>query len=211
MSGLVIGLTGGIAAGKSLAAETFASLGAPVLDADRVAREAVAPGSEALQQIATVFGGEYLRADGGLDRRRMRERVFADPDARRRLEAITHPLIRDRLAAWKDAQTAPYCVLAVPILIEMGLAGMVHRVLVVDTPPELQLRRLLDRDGIDETLARQMLAAQLPGPERLAHAHDVVRNDGSPDTLRAAIAQLHAFYMELAHTGRRNAPGRHLP
>lgn len=198
MSALTIGLTGGIASGKTLAADAFLSLGVPLLEGDTVAREVVQPGTPALAQIEAAFGPDYLLPDGTLDRARLRQRVFADPDALRRLEQITHPAIRRRLEQWRDMQTAPYCILSVPILIESGMDALVDRVLVVDVAPETQLRRLLARDGIGETLARQMLAAQASREQRLRHADDVIDNSGSPGQLHAAVAQLHLKYLELA-------------
>ena len=208
---LTVGLTGGIASGKSLAADAFAALGAPVLNADAVAREVVAPGSAGLRQIRERFGAGFLTAAGELDRRKMREHVFADAGARRALEAITHPLIRARLLGWRDAQRAPYCVLDVPILVESGLDALVDRILVVDAPAAVQVQRLMARDGIGEDLARAMLAAQASRERRLAHADDVIRNDGAPQAVRDAVARLHAFYLDLASGAERPATGLHLP
>jgi len=208
---LTVGLTGGIASGKSLAADAFAALGAPVLNADAVAREVVAPGTLGLRQIRERFGAEFLTPAGELDRRRMREHVFADAGARRALEAITHPLIRARLLEWRDAQRAPYCVLDVPILVESGLDALVDRILVVDAPAALQVQRLTARDGIGEDLARAMLAAQASRARRLEHADDVILNDGAPQAVRDAVARLHAFYLGLASGAERPATGLHLP
>jgi len=208
---LTVGLTGGIASGKSLAAEAFATLGVPVLNADAVAREVVAPGSVGLRQIRERFGAGFLTPAGELDRRKMREHVFADAAARRALEAITHPLIRARLLEWRDAQRAPYCVLDVPILVESGLDALVDRILVVDAPVALQVQRLMARDGIDEDLARAMLAAQASRERRLERADDVIRNDGAPQAVRNAVARLHALYLDLASGAERPATGLHLP
>jgi dephospho-CoA kinase len=208
---LTVGLTGGIASGKSLAADAFAALGAPVLNADAVAREVVAPGSAGLRQIRERFGAEFLTAAGELDRRRMREHVFADLAARRALEAITHPLIRARLLQWRDEQSAPYCVLDVPILVESGLDALVDRILVVDAPPELQVQRLIARDGIAADLAHRMLAAQASREQRLQHADDVILNTGSPQAVRDAVVRLHEFYQSLATGAEQPATGLHLP
>lgn len=157
-STLTIGLTGGIASGKTHVANAFIALGVPLLEADEVAREVVAPPSPALAEIATAFGAAMLDADGTLNRRALRDIVFADPAALKRLEAITHPAIRARVGAWRAAQTAPYCIYSAAILIEAGMAALVDRVLVVDAPEAVQLRRLTVRDGSDETQARQMIA-----------------------------------------------------
>lgn len=210
MPRLTIGLTGGVASGKSLAAAAFAARGAPVLDADQVARDVVVPGSPALAEIVQAFGAGVVQADGQLDRRRMRERVFADPAARRRLEQITHPRIRERLLAWRDAQAASYCILAVAILVESGMDALVDRILVIDTPPERQLEWLTARDRIDAALARGMLAAQASREQRLARATDVITNTGTPADLDRAVARLHDAYLEMARSGG-STPGLRLP
>jgi dephospho-CoA kinase len=208
---LTVGLTGGVASGKSTASAALRALGAPVLNSDEVAREVVARGTPALKRIREEFGAGFLTADGELDRPRMRRHVFGDVAARRALERITHPAIRERLAAWRDAQAAPYCVLDVSILIESGMDALVHRVLVIDVPEEVQVERLRQRDHVREELARQMLAAQARRDERLARADDVIANTGTVAELCAAAAQLHEFYLELARSGKRRAPGLRLP
>ena len=195
---LVIGLTGGIASGKSTVGHLFEALGVPLLDGDLVAREVVAPPSPALQAIAAAFGAEFLQADGTLDRRRLRERVFGNPAELRRLEAITHPLIRQRILDWRAAQTAPYCILSVAILLESGMDRLTDRVLVVDVPVAAQLQRLVERDGIAEPLARQMMAAQATREARLARADDVIDNQRPPQALPAQIERLHRHYLQVA-------------
>lgn len=208
---LTIGLTGGIASGKSLAQGEFEALGVPVLDADQVAREVVAPGSPGLAAIAQHFGADFLQADGQLDRRRMREHVFGKPQALKELEAITHPLIRQRMRDWLGTQTAPYCLLSVAILIEARMQDLVHRVLLVDAPEATQLARLQQRDGIDAELARRMLAAQASRAQRLAAAHDVIVNDGTAAVVRESVRLLHRYYLDLAARGDYQAPGLRLP
>lgn len=198
MSKLTVGLTGGIASGKTLVADGFIALGVPVLDADQVARDVVAPGEPALRQIAETFGADFLNIDGTLNRVRMREHVFARPEALRQLEAITHPAIRQRMRDWQQAQTTPYCILSVAILVESRMRELVDRILVVDVPVELQLARLTARDGSSETLARQMIAAQATREQRLAAAHDVIVNDGTAAQALDAVARLHARYLELS-------------
>ena len=195
---LVIGLTGGIASGKSTVGNHFIELDVPLLDGDHVAREVVAPPSPALAAIAERFGPEYLLADGALDRRRLRERVFAEPAARRELEAITHPLIRQRIIAWRNSQTAPYCILSVAILVESGMNQLVDRILVVDVPQATQLERLVTRDGIAEPLAQQMIAAQASRTERLARADDVIDNTRPTPQLAAQVDRLHQLYLQIA-------------
>ena len=199
---LAIGLTGGVASGKSTVALHFERLGAPVLDADQVAREVVALGSPGLAQIAQHFGAEFLLADGSLDRRRMRERVFADPAALRELEAITHPLMRERIRAWRDAQTTPYCMLSAAILVETRMDVLVERILVVDVPVEAQMARLVGRDGIAEPLARQMIAAQASREQRLARAHDVLDNTGPESAMAPQVERLHRLYLRFAESER---------
>ena len=208
---LHIGLTGGIASGKSTVARLFAERGVPVIDLDQVAREVVEPGQPALEEITQLFGPEVLDADGRLDRAALRARVFRDPAARRQLEALLHPLILDASVRQVAAAGGPYQVIVAPLLVEFGLAGWVDRVLVVDCPAELQLERLMARDGSDEELARSILAAQASREERLAAADDVITNDGPPGLLDAAAAELDALYREIARSGERERPGVRLP
>jgi dephospho-CoA kinase len=208
---LAIGLTGGIASGKSLAAQAFRALGAPVIEADLVAREVVAAGTPGLAEIRTRFGTQYLLPDGTLDRRKLREKVFGDAVARKDLERITHPKIRARLLAWRDAQTAPYAVLDVPILFESGMNALMSRVLLIDAPVEAQQQRLIARDGISAELARQMLAAQARREDRLLWADDVILNAGEPAGVARAVQQLHPFYLALAAGAPRPSRGLHLP
>ncbi|GAB3793509.1 dephospho-CoA kinase [Dyella agri] len=199
MRSLVVALTGGIAAGKSAVTRRFAALGVPVHDADVAAREVVAPGSEGLAAVVAAFGIEALDAEGRLDRPAMRRRVFADPAARQALEGIIHPRVRHWLHERALADTTPYCLLAIPLLAEnIGHYRWVDRVLLVDAPVEQQLARLVARDGIDEALARRMLAQQARREERLALAHDVIDNSGDEAALDAAVATLHQRYLALA-------------
>lgn len=198
MPQLTIGLTGGIASGKSLVESQFRALGAPVLDADQVSRDVVAPPSTALDEVARQFGAEFILSDGGLDRRRMREKVFTDSEAKKRLESILHPHIRQRLLQWRDAQTAPYCIISVAILLEAGMNSLVDRVLVVDVPVETQMARLVSRDNIIEALASSMIAAQTRRDVRLNAAHDVIHNTGTPEETRQEVERLHRLYLELA-------------
>lgn len=208
MARYTVGLTGGVASGKSLVSEQFRQLGVPVLDADQVARAVVEPGTPALAEIVKAFGASVLQADGTLDRRRLREIVFADPESRRRLEQITHPHIRASIRAWLDLQTTPYCILENAILFESGMDGMVDRVLVVDVPEATQLARLVSRDGVDQPLAQKMMMAQSPRPMRLDRADDVLDNTGSPVETAAAVARLHEVYCSRAVAARANSgPG----
>ena len=198
MSRLIVGLTGGVASGKSAIALHFEQLGVPVLDADQVSREVVAPPSPALAEIVQTFGADSLLPDGTLDRRRMRERIFADAKAKQRLEAILHPHMARRMSAWTAAQTTPYCILSIAILIESNMRQLVQRVLVVDAPVETQLARLVQRDGISESLAHQMIEAQTSRTTRLAAANDVILNTGPLDESWEQVAKLHQKYLALA-------------
>lgn len=198
---LCIGLTGGIASGKSTVAQAFADLGVPVLDADQVSRDVVAPGTPGLAAVIAEFGNEFLSAEGGLDRRALREHVFREPAQRQRLEALLHPRIRDAMRDWRDNLQAAYGILMVPILIEGGFDQLCDRILVVDLPAQEQIRRLRQRDDITAELAHNMLAAQATREQRLQRADDVIDNSGPPRAWAARIAQLHQQYLDLAAQG----------
>ncbi len=193
-----VGLTGGIASGKSTVSAEFAALGVPVIDTDEIARAVVEPGTSALAEVVAAFGPQFLDTGGALDRRRLRTHVFADPAARKRLEAILHPHIGAQTLAALERTVAPYCILVVPLLLESGFARHVDRILVVDCPEPLQRQRLAERDGSSDTEIGRILAAQLPRAERLRHADDVLSNDGSLSALRKQILQLHERYLESA-------------
>ncbi len=195
---LTVGLTGGIASGKSLAGDLFRSHGVEVIDADQVARDVVTPGHPGLLELVDHFGPDILETDGSLARRRMRERVFNDPEARRELESILHPLIQAELARQRDASTGIYCILMVPLLARSGMRVLVNRILVVDTSEASQISRLCKRDNISQELAKKMLDAQETRQERLAVADDVLFNSGEPALLDAPIARLHQHYLKLA-------------
>jgi dephospho-CoA kinase len=195
---LLIALTGGIASGKSAVAEEFAKLGVPVLDTDQIARDVVAPGSQALGQLVAEFGPEILDADGRLNRAYMRARVFSDPEQRRKLEAITHPAIRAELARRSAAAGGDYQVHVIPLLVETGRAEAYDRVLVVDCPEDAQMARLMARDGTSREQAEEMLAAQASREERLNAAHDVIENTGTLADLQRFVQTLHRNYALLA-------------
>jgi dephospho-CoA kinase len=192
---LRIGLTGGIASGKSTVADMFADLGVPVIDTDVIAREVVRPGQPALAEIREAFGDSVIAADGTLDRSAMRAIVFGDDGARRRLEAILHPRIGEATLEQADAGGGVYQVIVVPLLVESSLRGFVDRVLVVDCDEETQIARLLARDAESETQARRILAAQSSRSERLAIADDVVTNDGDLQDTREQVRLLHRRYL----------------
>jgi dephospho-CoA kinase len=196
-----IALTGGIASGKSAVATAFAKLGRIVIDADVAAREVVEPGEPALAEIAARFGAQALHADGRLDRAWLRAHAFADPAARRDLEAITHPRIRARLQAGAAAAMDAYVIVAIPLLAEGGgreAYPWLRRVCVVDAPEAQQLARLRARDGCDAALARKMIEAQATRAQRRALADDIVVNDGPEAALAPIVARLDALYARLA-------------
>jgi dephospho-CoA kinase len=196
---LVVGLTGGIAAGKSTATAFFQERGVPVIDADEVARDVVAAGTPGLAAVAAAFGSQILQADGTLDRRRLRERVFADPAERQRLEAILHPLIEAEIRSRLRQVAGPYCILAVPLLIESPrLRALVHRILVIDVPVEVQLARLMQRDRMSAEQCQAILAAQASRARRLEAADDVVDNATDIVALTHQLESVHARYLELA-------------
>jgi dephospho-CoA kinase len=195
---LLIALTGGIASGKSAVAEEFAKLGVPVLDTDQIARDVVAPGMPALGQLVAEFGPEILDANGRLDRSHMRERVFSDPAQRRKLEAITHPAIREELARRSVAAGGDYQIHVIPLLVETGRAEAYDRVLVVDCPEEAQIERVRARDNTSREQAEEILAAQAGREDRLNAAHDVIENTGTLADLQRFVQTLHRNYTLLA-------------
>ena len=195
---LRIGLTGGIASGKSTVADMFADLGVPVIDTDVIARDVVRPGQPALEEIREAFGAGVIAADGTLDRSAMRAIVFGDDAARRRLEAILHPKIREITIEQAETAGGAYQVVVVPLLVESSLRAFVDRVLVVDCDEEIQVVRLLERDTESEQQARKILAAQSTRDERLAIADDVIENEGSLEDTREQVLALHRSYLREA-------------
>jgi dephospho-CoA kinase len=193
-----VALTGGIASGKSTVASLFAELGVPVIDTDVIAREVVEPGQPALAAAVAAFGSEVLGSDGRLDRRRLREQIFADAGARQRLNAILHPAIRAEMERQSQAAGGDYQLLVIPLLTEGGRRDHIDRVLLVDVPEALQVERLMMRDGVSREQAVASLNAQATRAERLAMADDVLRNSGQPDELRDRVAELHGKYRALA-------------
>jgi len=196
-----VALTGGIASGKTTVADLFAALGVPVIDTDVIARQVVEPGQPALAAVVAAFGPDVLDADGRLDRRRMRARIFADPAARQRLESILHPAIRAEMERHSSEAGGPYQLLVIPLLAEGKRRDHVDRVLLVDVPESLQVQRLVLRDGVSQEQAMTSLGAQATRAERLAMADDVVRNTGPADDLQGQVARLHQLYLGLAAAG----------
>ena len=201
---LVIGLTGGIGSGKSTVCHHFAALGVPIIDTDLIAREVVEPGQPGLAQIIDAFGLEILAPDGKLDRRRLRERIFADAEARHGLESILHPLIRTRMKEQLAALQAPYAIVAIPLLVESGRRDNLDRVLVVDTPEEQQIARVCQRDGVKKEQAEAILAAQCSRTSRLAAADDVIYNSDDLKALESQVGRMHRHYLQLADQKKHN-------
>ena len=193
-----VGLTGGIASGKSTAAKFFGDLGIPILDSDQVARDVVEPGQPPLERLVERFGASILTPDGHLDRPALRNIVFSDPKARADLEALTHPAIGAAMEARSASAGGPYQILVIPLLVEKNLRAQVDRVLVIDCDQALQLRRLQARDRSSAPEGRAIIDAQASRAARLKAADDVILNDGSMDTVREQVAVLHARYLELA-------------
>jgi dephospho-CoA kinase len=204
---LVVGLTGGIGSGKSALAAEFAELGVPVIDADQVARRCVAPGTPALAAIVARFGAEVLAADGALDRAALARIVFVDADARRALEAITHPCIRagidaDLAALRSGPQPPSIAVVEHPLLVETGAHARVDRVVVVEAPVMLRVARLVADRGMTDAAARERIAAQADDATRRAVAHHVVTNDGEREALASHAARLLEELLTQRGTGR---------
>ena len=196
---LVVGLTGGIGSGKSAAADEFARLGATVVDTDAIAHELTGPAGAALSEIESAFGPEFI-SEGRMDRRRMREHVFADPRARRQLEGILHPMIREESRRRIESAAGPYVVHVIPLLVESGEYGRrVDRVLVIDAPEAAQLERVRAR-GLSEEAVRAIMATQASRADRLAAADDVIENGGSLESLRRQVGALHEKYLESVRT-----------
>ncbi|MGB5776306.1 MAG: dephospho-CoA kinase [Sedimenticolaceae bacterium] len=193
---LKIGLTGGIGSGKTTAGDYFAEFGAEVIDTDLLRRELVEPGQPALAEIVAAFGAEVLDGAGRLDRARLRERIFSDVGARRRLEQILHPRIRAAMLARAEQSTAPYVIFVIPLLFETGQQDLVDRVLLIDVPEAMQRRRVAARDALDDAQIEQIMRAQTDRATRLRDADDVIHNDGSIDLLRAAVQSLHQQYLQ---------------
>lgn len=193
-----IGLTGGIASGKSTVADMFAELGVVVIDTDVIAREVVQPGEPAIDEIRAEFGDRLILASGELDRAAMRDLVFADAPARGKLEAILHPRIRASTVRQAEAAGGEYQLIVVPLLAESPIRDFVDRILVVDCQEEMQIQRLLARDAGSEEQARRILAAQASREQRLAIADDVILNDGDLEHTRDQVRTLHSGYTDSA-------------
>ena len=197
---LVIGLTGGIASGKSTVERLFSTLGTTVIDADAIAAQTLQPGQPGLTQTVAAFGADILNTQGRLDRSRMRQRIFADAAARKRLDAIIHPLVAEQMQQRLDGLAEAYAILSVPLLLESGQMRLVDRILVVDLPENLQIERLMARDHCDEHSAGAILAAQTDRSSRRRAADDLIDNSGPRQQLPPQVERLHRLYLTLART-----------
>ncbi len=195
---LRIGLTGGIASGKSTVADLFAEHDVAIIDTDVIARQLVQPGESAVHEIRSVFGDEVFDAQGGLDRGSLRKIVFSDTSRREELESILHPRIRDEAIAQSNAAVGPYQIIVVPLLVGSPMQQFMDRILVVDCHEDTQLKRLLARDAENEDQARCILAAQASRQDRLVIADDVVSNDADLGSTRSQVNDLHNKYLTLA-------------
>ena len=202
-----VGVTGGIGSGKSRAAAMFGKMGAGVVDTDEISHQITASGGSAMPEIVAAFGPSAAAADGSLDRAAMRQRIFGDAPARRQLENILHPRIREAARSRINESAAPYVLLVVPLLLETGAyRDIVRRILVVDCDEALQVSRTIARSRLDEPSVRAIMAAQISRTERLARADDIIRNDGDVEELRRQVAMLHGKYVKLAADEGRPQP-----
>ena len=195
---LVIGLTGGIGSGKSTVTKCFASLGVPVIDADKITRELVKPGKAALKEIEAHFGQDIIQTDGLLNRDWLRARIFENPNERKILEGILHPRAKKYAKKIISKLKSPYCIFCVPLLLESGWDDMVQRILVIDVPRDLQIKRTMKRDGISKSQVETIINTQIDRDSRLAAADDLLTNMGSKASLLKQVNDLHKQYLELA-------------
>lgn len=193
----ILGLTGGIGSGKSAAAQHFIDLGVHLVDADNAARWVVEPGRPALAKIVEHFGAQVLQANGELDRSALRGLIFQDPEQRRWLETLLHPLIGQEIISYLARAESPYAILVSPLLVESGQYKMTQRVLVIDAPEQLQIQRTMQRDSTGEEQVQAILKAQASREQRLSHADDVLINDRDPAWLKSEVERLHHFYLTL--------------
>jgi dephospho-CoA kinase len=197
---LVVALTGGIGSGKTTVSQLFEALGAPIVDTDIIARQLVAPGESTLSEIARQFGETILNPDGTLNRAQLRQTIFQNPDKKRLLESILHPLIRKEMIRQIAALTSPYCIVVIPLLIESGQMEFADRILVVDATEAAQLARVSQRDNQTENEIAAIVASQASRDARLAVANDVIHNNSTLDELKQQVATLHQKYLTIANS-----------
>jgi len=192
---LTVALTGGIGSGKTQVSDYFASLGVPVIDTDIISRQLVEPGQPALEKITESFGHQLLFASGQLDRAALREIIFNDATARKKLEDILHPAIREKVQHQLQALSFPYVIIVIPLYVETGQFLKTDRILVVDCPQEIQKKRVLARDNVSMEQLGKILEAQVTREQRLAVADDIIVNDADIETLQHKVRQLHEQYL----------------
>jgi dephospho-CoA kinase len=194
----VVGLTGGIGSGKSEAARLFASMGVPVIDTDAIAHQLTAPGEPALEDISAAFGKNAVRSDGALDRELLRRRIFSDPEARKTLERILHPRIREAVIRELNKNTsAPYQIIVVPLLFETtGYTELLARSLIIDCEESLQISRTMSRSSLSESEVRAIMEVQMSRKHRLSLANDVIYNNGTLENLASQVRQMHEKYIK---------------
>jgi dephospho-CoA kinase len=193
-----VGLTGGIGSGKSLVSNLFANLGVTVIDADDIVRELTGPDSPVLKEVIDVFGRDIIDESGRLNRQKLRDLIFTDPDSKSRLEAILHPRVFESINSKSGNITSTYCVLSIPLLLETGSQDMVDTVLVVDCPVSLQVERVSRRDGLSSQAIQRIIASQFPREDRLKAADEVIVNDGDENKLSDQVMQYHLEYLNRA-------------
>lgn len=193
-----VGLTGGIASGKTTVSNLFQQLGVHVIDADPIARDLLNKNTPCYHQVVTAFGPEVLLSNGDINRRWLRDRIFSNAEAKKTLETILHPVVREQMLDAVQHCDQAYCILSIPLLTEAGMQDMVDRVLVVDVAPSIQINRLQQRDGASEQQAMKIVAAQAERQQRLAIADDIIDNDSPAETLLPRVEQLHQQYLDLA-------------
>lgn len=193
----VIGLTGGIGSGKSTVADLFAKHGIPILDADKIAREITEPQQFAYLEILRHFGSDVIQADGILNRKKLRHIIFADSAERNWLEKLLHPIILEKMQEYIRQLDAPYCIAIIPLLFEVDFYSFINRILVVDAPEELQIKRVIERDTATQSDIEAILKAQTSRQDRLSRAHDLITNDGNLAELAKQVDKLHHFYLDL--------------
>ena len=193
-----VGLTGGIGCGKTTVSDLFSKLGVPVIDADVIARELLSPGSETSKIVLEEFGDDITDNLSGIDRGRLRQLVFENEGARKKLEAILHPLVHRRIQQLAEAIDAPYCIVSIPLLFEAGQQDLVDRILVIDASEENQILRATARDHSSVEEIRKIIASQIPADERVARADDIIRNNNGIEELASRVSELDRLYRSLA-------------
>ena len=197
-SNLYIGLSGGIASGKTIVSDEFSSLGADIIDTDIIARELIFPGSETLNEIVSVFGENVLQDDGNLNRKLMRQIIFSEKDKKITLEKIMHPKIHNKVKLKIQSASGYYQIIVVPLLLQSPVLDFIHRVLIIDCDEKIQINRLIKRDNISEELAIKMIENQSKRKERLAIADDVILNEGRLEEIKHEVKKLNDFYIKIS-------------